>query len=137
MVYGRYRAKGDSASALERPASDQGHNMICSTLTFNENAAPLGFDRLAAPLDAGARRRTEEIRWRMLNEAGAAHTDSKSLLMHRMIFSDDPQLLWDLRGDLLGMVTEVRGANEANRRLARITSLFAGLPAGQGSAALF
>jgi hypothetical protein len=104
--------------------------MSCSTISLDEGPVPLGFDRIATPLDPTARRRTEEIRWRMLNEAGGADTGGKSLLMHRVIFSDDPQLLWDLRGELLGMVTQVRGAPEANRRLARITSLFAGLPAG-------
>jgi hypothetical protein len=103
-----------------------------STISFDEGPHPLGFDRLAAPLNPSARRQTEEIRWRMLNEADGADMGGKSLLMHRVIFSDDPQLLWDLRGELLGMVSKVRGANEANRRLARITSLFAGLPAGPG-----
>jgi hypothetical protein len=106
--------------------------MRSSTISFDERPLQLGFDRIAAPLDPSARRRTEEIRWRMLNEAGDADVGGKSLLMHRVIFSDDPQLLWDLRGDLLGMLTKVRGATEANRRLARITSLFASLPAGPG-----
>jgi hypothetical protein len=106
--------------------------MNSSTISFDEGPVPLGFDCVAAPLDLSARRRTEEIRWRMLNEAGHADAGSKSLLMHRVIFSDDPQLLWDLRGELLGALTEARGAPEANRRLARITSLFAGLPAGPG-----
>jgi hypothetical protein len=104
--------------------------MRASTISFDEGPVPLGFDCVAAPLDPNARRRTEEIRWRMLNEAGDADAVSKSLLIHRVIFSDNPQLLWDLRGDLLGVLTQMRGAPEANRRLARITSLFAGLPAG-------
>jgi hypothetical protein len=103
-----------------------------STISFDEGPLQLGFDCIAPPLDSGARRRTEEIRWRMLHEAGDADAGSKSLLMHRVIFSDDPQLLWDLRGDLLGVLTRVRGAAEADRRLARITSLFASLPAGLG-----
>jgi hypothetical protein len=106
--------------------------MSSSTISFDEGPGPLGFDRIAAPLDPSAQRRTEEIRWRMIHEAGGAEAGDKSLLMHRVIFSDDPQLLWDLRDELLGMVSKVRGANEANRRLARITSLFAGLPAGPG-----
>lgn len=106
--------------------------MRSSTINFDVGLVPLGFGRIAAPLDSGARRQTEEIRWRMINEAGDADAGNKSLLMHRVIFSDDPQLLWDLRGELLGMVTQVRGATEANRRLDRITSLFAGLPAGLG-----
>jgi hypothetical protein len=106
--------------------------MNSSTISFDEAPLQLGFDRMAAPLDPGARRRCEEIRWRMLNEAGDADTSGKSLLMHRVIFSDDPHVLWDLRGELLGMLTKVRGATEANRRLDRITNLFAGLPAGPG-----
>jgi hypothetical protein len=106
--------------------------MNASTIGFDEDSLQLGFDRIAAPLDPSARRRTEEIRWRMLNEAGEADTSGKSLLMHRVIFSDDPHLLWDLRGELLGMLTKVRGATEANRRLDRITSLFAGLPTSLG-----
>jgi hypothetical protein len=109
--------------------------MNSSTIAFDEDPFQLGFDGVAAPLDPSARRRTEEIRWRMLNEAGDADTGSKSLLMHRVIFSDDPQLLWDLRGELLGMLTKVRGATEANRRLDRITSLFAGLPPSLGVSA--
>ena len=106
--------------------------MNSSKLSFDEGPLQLGFDCIAAPLDPGARRRTEEIRWRMLNEAGDADAGGKSLLMHRVIFSDDPQLLWDLRGELLGVLAKVRGAAEASRRLARITCLFAGLPAGLG-----
>jgi hypothetical protein len=106
--------------------------MHSSSLPSDETALTLGFDRLAAPFDPGARRRTEEIRWRMIHEAGDADADSKSLLMHRVIFSDDPQLLWDLRSELFGILVKVRGATDANRRLARITSLFAGLPPGLG-----
>jgi hypothetical protein len=106
--------------------------MYSSSLPFDENALTLGFDPLAMPLDPNARRRCEEIRWRMIHEAGNADADSKSLLMHRVIFSDDPQLLWDLRSELFGMLVKLRGATDANRRLARITSLFAGLPTGSG-----
>jgi hypothetical protein len=106
--------------------------MNSSTISFDEGPLQLGFDRMAEPLDPSARRRTEEIRWRMLNEAGDADAGGKSLLMHRVIFSDNPQLLWDLRSELLGMLIKVRGATEANRRLDRINSLFAGLPTGLG-----
>ena len=106
--------------------------MNSSTMCLEKSFCPVGFDRRAAPLDAGARRRTEEIRWRMLHEVRDADAASKSLLMHRVIFTDDPKLLWDLRADLLGALTTVRGAAEAQRRLARITSMFGGLPAGFG-----
>ena len=109
-----------------------GENMTSRKICFAESQHQPGFDRIAAPLDRGARRRTEEIRWRMLHEAGDADAGGKSLLMHRVIFTDHPQLLGDMRSELLGLLTKVRGAAEADRRLARITSLFAALPAGLG-----
>lgn len=77
--------------------------------------------------------RVQEVRQAMLDcFQGVPPCPDQERIWRRVLYAPDIQSLWYLRSDILTLLAHLLGENEAHDRLAKVTSLFAGLlPAGQ------
>ncbi len=77
--------------------------------------------------DSDATVRIENIRQAMIDSLGDEGCASFPQIERRVLFAPDLQALWDLRADVMVVISSLQGESVASQKIRLITSMFEGL----------